>query len=202
MAYTTIQEIKKRLQNISVSNEIIEDYILEAKEWIDGITKTSFEETASSSKIYTPRMRDRIIVIDYATEITKVEVLVNRTDSGDTWQEIQPVAYRVTPENTTPKSHIEFTGSIGYPIYFEGLNASIRVTAKWGYSVTTPPQIKRIANTYVVEQLRQAGYADVRVKSEKLGDASFTYDSASSDMIMDKLEKQLSQYKDWGDIRI
>jgi len=202
MAYTTIQEIKKRLSNITVSNDVIQDYVSEAKEWIDTTTKTTFEESALSTKIYTPRMRDRIIVIDYATEVTKVEILTNRSQEGDTWQELLPVTYRLTPENTTPKSHIEFTASIGYPIYFEGLNASVRVTAKWGYSVSAPVQIQRIATTYVVEQLRQDGYADVRVKSEKLGDASFTYDSASSDKIISKLEKQLLQYKDWGDIRV
>jgi hypothetical protein len=204
--YTTYQDIQSRFPTITLDEDLVNGYILEAQEWINEQTGTSFAPTVSSAtpRIYSTKVLTNTIVIDYAYEVQSVEFLVGRTISGDTWAIVDPTTYRVTPENTSPKSAIEFIDSLGlnYPIYFEGNDANVRVMAKWGYLATVPPEIKRIATQYVISIMRQDGSIDNLISSEKVGDASITYSLGKSSYDIGSLASQLSKYKDYGDIRL
>lgn len=204
--YTTYQDIQARFPNISLDEQLVETYITEAQDWIESYTGTSFAPTISSAtpRIYSTKPLSRRIVIDYAYEVETVEFLISRTQQGDSWQAVDSTSYRVTPENTTPKMAIEFIDSLGlnYPIYFEGSDANVRVTAKWGYSGTVPPEIKRIATQYVISIMRQDGVVDNLVSSEKVGDASISYALGQSSYDIGNLAMQLNKYKDHGDITI
>lgn len=206
MAYITYTDIKNRLPNETLDFTLVNSYITEAEDWINSITGTQFAPTISSAstKIYNTFPMSGSVVIDQAYQVLTVESLLSRTVTGDTWVVIPATNYRVKPENSTPKTSIDFVDGfgIGYPIYFEGTEASIRVTARWGYSATVPVEIKRIATQYVMEALRMDGVINSRIKSEKLGDASVTYDSTSSEKVLTSLASQLTKFKDWGDIRI
>jgi len=202
MAYTDLTAIKRRLPNLDIQASTLNEYIDEAKVWIDGVTNTTFEESGFETRIYTPKITSRLVVIEHATQIQKLEVLINRTENGDEWFEIDSISYRAMPENSIPKLYVEFLSTLNYPVYFEGITSSLRVTAKWGYSATPPLDIKRIATQYVVEQLRQDGHADLKIKSERLNDATITFDIITSEQQIQKLEKQLLKYKYWGDIRV
>jgi hypothetical protein len=206
MAYTTYTKIQARVPNTKLDVSLVSEYIAEAEDWINAMTGTQFAPTISSAspKIYDTFPMSDSIVIDQTYQVITVESLLSRTEAGDTWAVVPATNYRVKPENNSPKTSIEFVGGFGagYPIYFEGTQASVRVTARWGYSATVPSEITSIATRYVLEALRLDGIIDGRVKSEKLGDASVSYETRSSNSVLDELAKQLSQYKDWGDIRI
>lgn len=202
MAYTTIEKIKKKLPNLDIPTATLNQYIEEAKSWIDSVTDTTFEHTGFETKIFTPHVTAQSVTINYATEFSKLEVLTNRTEDGDTWLEVESTSYRVMPENSSPKMKITFLTNLAYPIYFEGVTSSLRVTARWGYSATPPLEIQRIATQYVVEQLKLDSYVEMRPMTEKLGDASVSYNFPSSIRVIESLEKQLMKYKDWGDVRV
>lgn len=204
--YTAYQDIRNRFPDIVLDVNLVNTYIAEAQDWINSYTGTSFAPTISSAtpKIYSTKPLSTRIVIDYTYEVETVEFLIARTQQGDNWQVIDPTSYRVTPENTTPKMAIEFIDSLGlnYPIYFEGNDANVRITAKWGYSGTVPPEIKRIATQYVIAIMRQDGVVDNLVSSEKVGDASVSYALGQSFYDIGNLAMQLNKYKDHGDITI
>lgn len=205
MAYTTYNDIQLRLPNIALDEDIVNSYIEEATNWINSFTGTNFEpQTTSTSKIYSTKTLSSYVIIDYAYQVDTVEILAGRGISGDTWTVIDSLTYRITPENTNPKTAIEFNDQlgIGSPIYFTGGIANIRVTARWGFAPTVPQEIKRIALQYVIEMMRVDGVVEGRVKSERLGDASVSYDTSSGENILSKLALQLSKYRDYGDIRI
>jgi hypothetical protein len=202
MAYTTIEKIRKKLPNLDIPVSTINQYIEDAKDWIDNVTDTTFEHTELQTKIFTPKITSQSVSINYATEFSKLEVLVNRTEEGDTWLEVENTSYRVMPENSNPKMKITFLTNLAYPIYFEGVTSSLRVTARWGYSATAPVAIQRIATQYVVEQLKLDSYVEMRPMTEKLGDASVSYNFPSSVKTIERLEKELMRYKDWGDVMI
>jgi len=204
--YTTYDKIQARVPNTTLDFGLVAEYIAEAENWINQVTGTQFAPTISSAspKIYDTFPTSGSVVIDQAYEVVTVESLLTRSEAGNTWLVIDTTNYRLNPENSTPKTSIEFVDGlgVGYPIYFEGSAASIRVTARWGYSATVPTEITNIATRYVLEALRLDGIIDGRIKSEKLGDASVSYESRGSDSVLSQLAQQLSKYKDWGDIRI
>lgn len=202
MAYTTIERIKKKLPDLDISTTTLNQYIEEAKDWIDNITNTTFEHTNLQTKIFTPNVTAQSVTINYATEFSKLEVLTNRTEDGDTWLEVESTSYRVMPENSAPKMKITFLTNLAYPIYFEGITSSLRVTARWGYSATAPIGVQRIATQYVIEQLKLDSQIEMRPMTEKLGDASVSFNFPSSIRMIESLEKQLMKYKDWGDVRV
>ena len=201
--YTTPEDINRRI-NSNISSGVLNDYIDDAKAWIDVVTNTEFGNTTASTRIFETRKNSSLIIIDQAYEVTKVDLLIARTEEADTWQELTTTSYRLEPENNTPKTIVRFINPLGtsFPIYFYGGVANVRVTAKWGYSEEVPRDVARIASSYVIEQLRVDGLVDERVKSERLGDASVSYGTVNTDEVMMKLENQLIRYKDLGDFRI
>lgn len=204
--YTTYPKIQARFPNASLDASLVNSYIEEATAWINEVTATTFAPTISSAtpRIYSTMVLTDTIVIDYAYQVDTVEFLTGRTAQQDTWAVVDPTTYRVTPENTTPKSGIQFIDSLGlnYPIYFEGNTANVRITAIWGYSSTVPKDIERIATQYVINMLREDGIIRGVVSTEKIGDASITYDSRQQENSTDKLLYQLAKYRDVGDIRV
>lgn len=202
--YTTLADIKRRVSSISISDSDITDYIAEAEAWIDSVTGTTFSVSTDTTKIFSTKSWMKYVVIDQAVEVTKVENLVSRSDSGDAWEEINSSDYRLEPENSTPKTLIRFFRGWYKPAYIwiEGGVANIRVTAKFGYSETPPAEIQRITASYVIENMKMDGVIDPTVSSEKMGDASVSYAIQKPNEKIKALTKQLMKYKDFGDIRV
>lgn len=202
--YTTEANVKRRIDTGDLTTSQIEAYIEEATAWIESETSTKFDVSTATSRIYSTPTLSSVVVIDMAFDITAVEILQSRTVEGDTWQIVEPLSYRLEPENYPRKRMIQFTDGlgIGYPIWFEGGRANVRVTGKFGYSATVPKDIERIATSYVIEMMRVDGTVSDRVSSEKLGDASFSYSTMSADKVLHDLRRQLRRYSDIGDIRI
>lgn len=207
MAYTTYTKVQARLGDKTPDSVLVEEYIAEAKEWIDSLTNTTFEAGVASTRIFRAMSNMDSIIIDFATEITAVEYCVGIIAGEYQWQPFDINTYEIKPDNSTPKSRIHTKGLIRYP-YYEGPYGLIRVTARWGYSNTAPLNIQRIALKYILETMKEDSIIPSRIKSEKLGDVSFTYETGANSQgkipanPIEKLQNELMRYKDYGDTRI
>ena len=206
MAYTDKTKIEEKLGQTlpsTISTADLDVYIEEIQAYIDAYTNTTFEASGETSRLYSTRPSSNLVVIDQAVSVSKVEYLVSRTEEGDTWTEYKTTAYRLKPENATPKTLIDFSSnSLRIPMWLEGGNANIRVTGVFGYSSTVPATIQMVATDLVVEMLRDRGDIDSIVSTEKLGDASFSYTNQSFAQKRERANKLLDRYRDVGDLRI
>lgn len=185
---------------VIITDDILDIYIDEVQDYINSYTENNFEATASSSKIYSSKVNTNWIPIDDLLVLGKVEYLQNRTEEGDTWQEFVTTDYRMFPENSFPKTMIRF--NTFYPLYMEGGNANIRVTGVFGYSSTVPATIAMVATELAIALLRDRGDIDSDLRSEKVGDLSYTYNIESYTEKRDKMNRWLDRYKKIPDIMI
>jgi hypothetical protein len=171
MKYTTVEAIENYLlTEIDASFESqIEDWIEAMSSYVTKKTgRTFIADTDFSVKKYDADGDDSII-IDDAIDIDKVEI------SG---QEREFVAY---PANMLPYHTIKLTEGQFLPIGQQ----NVEVTAKWGYSVDVPDDIKFVTTVLVSGIIQHSLAHEGEVASMTLGRYSVAY----------KTEKQLSDFE-------
>lgn len=203
MAYTTQSKIETRLgQSLPscITTADLNVYLDEVKAYIDAYTDTTFETTASSSRIYSVYPNNPVVPIDNVLGDIVVEYLTDRTESGDTWTAYETTSYRLLPENSERKSMIDFT--VISPFYIQARQASIRVTGVFAYSLTVPLDIQMVATEMVIDLLRDRDDVDLPVRSERLGDVSYTYEAQTFSQRREKHNVILNRYRQIEDLRI
>lgn len=155
----------------------IDEYIEAAERIIDADTGRNFKaDSVASARVFDGDDSD-ILIIDDAVEIATVEV--GQDSYGSSFQSISASGadrYFTEPENAA---------LIGKPITRIALNArrfpagrqNNRVTAKWGYSVAVPKDIKFVATVFVAGILNASRQGGDAIKSERIGNYTVTYNS-------------------------
>lgn len=138
--YTTRQDIENYLL-ITVDPSFytqVNSWIALVETFIEGVTGRVFIADSTASERVYDGDGSRILLIDDAVQITKLEI-----------DDIEQIAgsdkdYLAYPANSTPKRKlVMLSGS------FTRGNQNITVTAKWGYSTAVPEDLKFAATVMV-----------------------------------------------------
>lgn len=172
-------------------------YIESAEEYINSVTGRVFVADSDATARVFDGDGSPIISIDDCVEITQVEIGLD--SYGNAFQTIGTTGsdrYFALPHNrearNVPFDSLEFNTRatiLG--------RANVRVTAKWGYSVAVPEQIRHIANVLVKGIINaQQGTGD-KISSEKIGNYSVSYDTKDTDSFAEyeSAVKMLEQFK-------
>lgn len=196
--YTTKQEIQNYLmQTIDSSfNSQIDNWICAAEKYIEQFTSRVFIADLSASARLFDGLNGEAILIDDCVAITKVEVGNDRY--GESFAEIPASGagrYIKLPNNNesqgVPIRKILLTAGV----WSEGIQ-NHRITAKWGYSVAVPDDIKWAA-TILASGICIPGITGNigGIKSEKIGEYSVSYNTESQQVDYDKAVEILKSYQ-------
>jgi hypothetical protein len=169
-------------------NTQIDEWIEVAESIIDNYTGRNFiADTSYSSKNYNGD-GTHILLVDDFVELEKIEMgdpaypsLVEELDSDN---------YHIYPLNETPKNKIyyDYAFSVG--------EENVEVSAKWGYSVSCPADIKLAATILVSFMIEEAWESQSETESETIGSYSITYNKSNKNTSkFDRLKSILDSYK-------
>jgi len=146
-------------------NTQINEWIESVETMIDDFTGRFFiADTTASIRTYDGDGTHELL-IDDCVELTKIEI----GDPTLTKEELDEDDYHVYPYNETPKTRVYYDG------IFSSIRAGIDVTAKWGYSVEVPADIKLASTILVSLIIEEAHQSEGETESETIGNYSVTY---------------------------
>lgn len=153
-------------------------------EWIAGVEIIIDQYTGRNfiaDETATARLYDgdgeQDLLIDEAVDVTKVEV--GGDSYGSTFAEVGATGadrYFEYPENHTAIGRPITKLSLSARAFTEGRQNN-RITAKWGYSVEVPADIKLAATVFVAGILNQHRQGGDQIKTEKIGNYQVTYNT-------------------------
>lgn len=118
------------------------------------------------------------IKIENNTEVTAVEIIeVNGTDTEYTLTEGENNDYITYPYNRLPIYKLIMTANSQVGAFLSG-RKRIKITAKWGQSVSVPLEIKLAATQMVSAMAVEKGLHGGPLEAEALGDYSVKYGDA------------------------
>lgn len=120
----------------------IEDHIEAASRWIDGYTGRQFYAT-TATRYFTAKTSTRLNV----SELLTVTTLKTDEDGDRTYETTwETTDYDLMPFNDPPYQWIELApnGLKTFPLYAKG----VEIAGTWGYTATTPPDIKEACLMY------------------------------------------------------
>jgi hypothetical protein len=171
----------------------IENYILQEidvsfdnqlDEWIEGVEKTIenitgrvfIADTTASARLYDGD-GEQDLLIDECVDVTKVEV--GSDAYGSSFSEILETGsdrYFTYPQNAIVKGQCIDKVVLSARTFPCGMQNN-RITAKWGYSVAVPADIKFVATVFVTGILNQQRMGGDQIKSERIGNFTVTYNT-------------------------
>lgn len=162
----------------STMDDQIDSWIEAMENHIDKETGRNFVADEEASERLYDGDGDREIFIDDCVEIEKVEL------------DDEEIDYFAYPANETPKISI----AREYGKFTRG-RQNIAVTAKWGYSVAVPADIKFACTVLVAGIINNAADTGGEVKSMSMGEYSVTYKDAKQTSDFDNVKKILANYR-------
>jgi len=167
-------------------NTQINEWIEVAEDIVDGITGRNFiADTVASIKKYDGDSTHELL-IDDCVELSKIEI----GDPVMTKEEIDSDNYHIYPYNKTPKTKVYYDGLFSFG------HENIDVTAKWGYSVAVPADIKLATTILVSFIIEESWQSEGETESESIGTYSITYrKSAKNQSKFDRVKTILNRYK-------
>jgi hypothetical protein len=178
--YTTIDEIQNYLLiNIDAAFETqIEKWIASMESYIEKQTGRMFiADTVASVRKYDGD-GERLLYIDDAVEIEKVEV------DGT---EIDCFFY---PADSLPKTTLVAEDEV----FTEG-NQNVEVTAKWGYSVDCPEDITFVATVLVAGMIQHSLDHEGEISSLTMGRYSVSYKDEKQLKDLEQAKEILQSYR-------
>jgi hypothetical protein len=169
--YTTIEQIENYLlTEINIGFETqVESWIEEVEDYIDQMTGRNFvADTVASIKSYNGNGRNELI-IDDCVDITKLEIY----DTDGNLLEgnlVKGTDYFLEPANDTPKQSIRLYGHI----FSRGIQ-NIKVTAKWGYSVSAPKSIVNVATILVSNIISFSNQSSGEIQTLSVGSYNVSF---------------------------
>lgn len=148
--YCTVTELKAALRiTDDVDNTLLQQAITSASGWVDGYCERTFGTAgtaAATARDYAPSGRYEILPIDDAFEITQVAIDEDLNDSFSTV--LSSADFQAEPINsragglTLPVMRLRPLEDGYWPMDTLPGRATVRVTARWGWS-TTPAAVKQ-----------------------------------------------------------
>lgn len=188
--YTTRQEIENYLL-ITIDPSFysqVESWIEDIENHIDNITGRNFKADATATKRVFDGDNSSSLLIDDCVEITEVKIgtdtPLNKDESG-----IED-DYFIYPANHFPKTRIKLVGGY-FPSYPMQTN---QVTAKWGYSVNVPADIRQAATIMVAGIINYSWNAEGEVKSMNIGSYAVTYKDEKQWQDFDRITETFKHY--------
>lgn len=161
---TTLQNYTLQTIDSSFDSQITA-WIESIEAYIDQFTGRNFvADSEATERVYDGDDTAHLL-IDDCVEVTKVEV------GEETEVEITSDNYYLYPSNSLPKNKITLKNNI-----FERGNQNVTITARWGYSVAAPSDIKLAATILLAGIIAYADKSSEKVKSERIGNYSVSYD--------------------------
>lgn len=166
-----------------------------AVDYIDQFTGRSFIADDESSVRYFDGNNKSRLLIDDCVEIDEVAI---KTSTYDTiYMEVPDeglTRYIALPNNYEARNRPITEIGVLNTLFFSGLQ-TVKVTAKWGFSIEPPPAIKQacliLAGGYYLYKGSNTG----EVKSEKIGNYSVTYSSPEGWSALTNSIETLRAYK-------
>lgn len=177
--YTNKEEVENYILKSIVSDfeDQLDSYIEAVEKTIDNITGRNFIADSTASERVYDGDGECDLLIDDAVQVTKVETGLD--SYGGNFQEVissGPDRYFLEPANYAALGRPIRKISLSSRIWPEGKQNN-RITAKWGYSVTVPSDIKFAATVFVAGILNQTRQGGSEIKSEKIGNYQVTYNT-------------------------
>jgi len=193
--YTTRQEIENYLL-ITIDPTFynqVDDWIEQIEAYIDSITGRNFKaDTVDSIKYYdgddTPNL-----IIDDLISLTELNIGGNIM-SPDTDPILADGDFILYPANKLPVTKIQMRGSY-FPAYPQ---RCIKVTGKFGYSITPPKDVMTSATVLVAGIINYSLNADGEVQSETIGRYSVTYKTEKQWQDFERVNTILDYYKKYN----
>jgi hypothetical protein len=186
--YTNLQEIQNYLL-ITIDSSFytqINGWIEAVESYIDKMTGRNFVADAAASVRKYDGDGSNILLIDDCVAITKVEVDDEEIVPDSSTEE----GYFAYPTNELPKTKLETDGSL-----FGSGRQNIEVTAKWGYSVAVPADIKQAATIFVSGIINFSDEGKGEVQSESIGAYSVSYKTSQERDDFNRAIDTLKNYK-------
>lgn len=188
--YTTRTELENYLLTTidSTFYSQIDSWIADIEAYIDNITGRNFKaDTVATVKVYDGDNTGHLI-IDDCVEVTEVKIgddtPLNKDESGIDDD------YYLYPSNILPKTKIKLVGG-----YFPNWPPqTIKVKAKWGYSVNVPGDIKNATTVLVAGMINYSNNSDGEVKSMSIGRYNVTYKDEKQWQDFDRLDSIFKHY--------
>lgn len=183
--YTTEAEVENYLL-IDIDSWFstqITGWIEVVEKFIDNLTGRNFKaDTTASEKLYDGDGSNSLL-IDDCVEITKLEI-----DE----QELKEVdeEFYAYPANDECKDEIQLPSAV----FTEGYQ-NVAVTAKWGFSVAVPADIKFAATVLLAGIINQSLPHEGEVQSMSVGSFQVSYKTEQQQSDYDKAMKILESYK-------
>ena len=167
LGYTSKNDIERyMLVDIDDSyNTQINEWIESVEAMINDYTGRLYIADTIASIRYFDGDGSHLLLIDDCVSLTKIEM----GDPTTTKDELDTDDYYVYPYNTTPKRKVY------YDSIFTRDNKNIDVTAKWGYSIAVPNDIKLATTILVSLIIEEAWQSEGETDSESIGSYSITY---------------------------
>lgn len=149
--YTTLAAIQARLNPLGISTNatddtVIEDMVEAASRLIDSLTRRTFYARTETHYYNTPDDPYELAIDD--DDLLTASTITN--GDGDT---ISASEYKLYPLNTTPKYCIRLLPSAGVTWDTSSAGdaeAAITIAGTWGYSSTTPEDVRNACEEIVV----------------------------------------------------
>jgi len=186
--YTTRQEVENYLL-ITIDASFyaqVDAWIESVEAYIDRRTGRNFVADVAASVRKYDGDGSNIQLIDDAVAITKVEVDDEEIVPDSSTEE----GYFAYPANDLPKTKLETDGNL-----FAQGRQNVEVTAKWGYSVAVPTDIKRAATVFVAGIINFSDEGKGEVSSETIGAYSVSYKTTQERDDFNRAIETLKAYK-------
>ncbi|KUK49441.1 MAG: hypothetical protein XE08_0288 [Parcubacteria bacterium 32_520] len=165
--------------------EYFDIFLESAENYIDTFTGRNFvADTEFSEKVYDGDGSREIIIDDFVS-IEKITI------NGETV--LNPDDILTYPANQTPKMRVVIPDEINS--YFPRGNQNIRVSAKWGYSVSVPKEIEFAATVIVAGMINYAYEHNSEVQAESIDDYNVTYNRKEDWVKYERVKEILEKYK-------
>lgn len=179
--YTSITNLQNYLLitiDASFHEQVGTTWLLSVEKIIDNFCGRNFiADTAESQKTYEIVLKKavdiegsfpsiRSLIIDEAVDVTGLTVDDEEVSTGD---------WLLYPMNDTPKVEVRLRDTSTAVLTIDQQN--IKVTAKWGYSVTVPSDIEWAATVLLAGIVQHAWSSEGEVESVTLGRYTLSYKS-------------------------
>lgn len=183
--YTTREEIENYLL-ITIDPGFytqIRDWAIQVEAYIDLKTGRNFKADATAAARLFDGDGSQSILIDDCVSIDEVKVDGEVVSSDD---------YYLYPSNETPKTKIVLASG-----RFAAGRQNVKITAKWGYSVEVPDDIRAVATAFVAGIINFSDRSNSvgEVQSMTIGRYSVTYKTDQQKEDLERIDEALAMRK-------
>lgn len=152
MTYTTVADVKAYLGlKTAVDDALLASLVASAQKAIETHTRRVFESSADSIRYFSPGIDSQGARLLLDRDLCAITSIITNAD-GTSPVTLTTAQYFTLPRNNTPYWGIEIAQSSSQSWrYSSDVQAGIKITGKWAYSLTAPADIVQAC-------LRLAGY--------------------------------------------